>query len=58
MATINYKLIKNFFSSEELNLLQKYCYNKLDRNTDYEIDEEEILNDGEFIERYSINEAY
>ena len=39
MAPIKYKLIKNFFSSEELNLLQKYCYNKLD-GADYKIDEQ------------------
>ena len=38
MASINYKLIKNFFTKEELNILQKYCYNKLDENKDYAID--------------------
>jgi hypothetical protein len=38
MASVNYKLIKNFFSKEELELLQKYCYNKLDLNKDYELD--------------------
>ena len=38
MATVDYKLIKNFFSKEELGILQKYCYNKLDQNKDYEID--------------------
>jgi len=38
MAAVKYKLIKNFFSKEELNILQKYCYNKLDQNKDYEID--------------------
>ena len=38
MAPVKYKLIKNFFSKEELNILQKYCYNKLDQNKDYEID--------------------
>jgi len=32
------KLIKNFFTKKELNVLQKYCYNKVDQNTDYEID--------------------
>ena len=32
MAAVNYKLIKNFFSKEELNVYQKYCYNKLDEN--------------------------
>ena len=40
MATIDYKLIKNFFSKEELNVLQKYCYNKLDFNKDYVLDEQ------------------
>ena len=38
MATINFKVIKNFLSKEELNILQKYCYNKLDQNKDYKID--------------------
>jgi hypothetical protein len=38
MATIDNKLIKNFFNKEELNILQKYCYNKVDQNTDYKID--------------------
>ena len=37
MAPVNYKLIKNFFNKEELNILQKYCYNKLDKNKDYKI---------------------
>tara|TARA_R110002126_G_scaffold156415_1_gene303760 strand:+ start:535 stop:1053 length:519 start_codon:yes stop_codon:yes gene_type:complete len=41
MAAVNYKLIKNFFLKEELNVLQKYCYNKLDLNQDY------ILDDGQ-----------
>jgi len=40
MAAVNYKLIKNFFTKEELNILQKYCYNKLDENKNYEIDPE------------------
>jgi len=40
MATVNNKLIKNFFSEEELNVLQKYCYNKLDFNRDYVLDEQ------------------
>jgi alkylated DNA repair dioxygenase AlkB len=35
MASVNYKLIKNFFSKEELELLQKYCHIKLDINKDY-----------------------
>jgi len=38
MAAVNYKLIKDFFSKEELNLLEKYCYNKLDLNKDYTLD--------------------
>ena len=38
MAAVNYKLIKNFFSKEELNILEKYCYNKLDSNKDYSLD--------------------
>ena len=38
MATVDYKLIKNFFSKEELEILQKYCYNKLDLNKDYQLD--------------------
>jgi alkylated DNA repair dioxygenase AlkB len=38
MATVNYKLIKNFFSKVELDILQKYCYNKLDANKDYQLD--------------------
>tara|TARA_R110002072_G_scaffold246607_1_gene405851 strand:+ start:583 stop:1101 length:519 start_codon:yes stop_codon:yes gene_type:complete len=38
MAAVNYKLIKDFFSKKELEILQKYCYNKLDLNKDYEID--------------------
>jgi len=38
MAAVNYKLIKNFFSKEELNLLQKYCYNELDLNKNYVLD--------------------
>ena len=38
MATVDNKLIKNFFSKEELEVLQKYCYNKLDLNKDYKLD--------------------
>jgi hypothetical protein len=38
MATINYKIIKDFFSKEELNVLQKYCYNRIDFNKDYQVD--------------------
>ena len=40
MASIECKIIKKFFSKEELNLLQKYCYNKLDKNSDYELDDQ------------------
>jgi hypothetical protein len=38
MAAIKFKLIKNFFTQKELNVLQKYCYNKVDQSTDYKID--------------------
>jgi hypothetical protein len=38
MVAVNYKLIKNFFSKEELSILNKYCYNKLDENKDYKLD--------------------
>ena len=38
MATVDYKLIKNFFSKKELNVFKKYCYNKLDLNKDYRLD--------------------
>lgn len=38
MAAVDYKLIKNFFLKEELELLQKYCYNRLDLNKDYQFD--------------------
>jgi len=31
-------IIKKFFSKDELSLLQKYCYNKLDENKNYQID--------------------
>jgi hypothetical protein len=37
MAAVDYKLIKNFFSKEELKVYQKYCYNKIDENN-HEID--------------------
>ena len=30
--------IKNFFSDNEIKIIQRYCYNKLDANKDYEID--------------------
>ena len=38
MAAVNYKLIKNFFTQEELIIYEKYCYNKLDSNKDYTLD--------------------
>ena len=38
MAAVDYKLIKNFFSKKELEVLQKYCYHKLDSNKDYKLD--------------------
>jgi len=38
MATVNYKLIKNFLNKDELKVYQKYCYNKLDLNLDCFID--------------------
>jgi len=31
-------LIKNFFSKNELQILQKYCYNKLDASQDWVLD--------------------
>jgi hypothetical protein len=40
MATVNYKLIKNFFSKKELQILQKYCYKKLELNNYYTSDEQ------------------
>ena len=38
MATVDYKLIKNFFSKKEVEVLQNYCYNKLDMNRDYKLE--------------------
>jgi hypothetical protein len=38
MATVDYKLIKNFFNQDELKILDKYCYNKVDQNKDYDVD--------------------
>jgi len=38
MAAVNYKLIKNFFTNQELKILDKYCYNKVDENKDYQLD--------------------
>lgn len=38
MASINFKLIKNFFSDQELQVIQDYCFNKLDNDKDYRLD--------------------
>ena len=38
MAAVNYKLIKNFYSPDELYILQKYCFNKLDSHQNFQID--------------------
>tara|TARA_R100000988_G_C3969146_1_gene150534 strand:+ start:336 stop:869 length:534 start_codon:yes stop_codon:yes gene_type:complete len=38
MVAVKYKVIKNFFTKEELKLLEKYCYNKIDENKDYTVD--------------------
>jgi hypothetical protein len=38
MAAVEYKLIKNFLTKEELMIFQKYCYNKLDQNKDFVLD--------------------
>lgn len=38
MASIKNKIIKNFFDKKELQLLQKYCYNKLTLNDVYRMD--------------------
>tara|TARA_B100002019_G_C21259189_1_gene595683 strand:- start:505 stop:1062 length:558 start_codon:yes stop_codon:yes gene_type:complete len=38
MAAVNYKVIKNFFTEEELSILQKYCYIKLDDFKDHIIE--------------------
>ena len=40
MATIKHKLIKNFFSSDELKVYQKYCFNKLDQDKNYILSDE------------------
>ena len=39
MAAVKNKLIKNFFTKEELNLFQIYCSKRLNVNKDYIIDE-------------------
>jgi len=38
MARIENKIIKNFFSKKELDVLQKYCRNRLDEDTSYTLD--------------------
>ena len=40
MASIKLKVIKNFFTKEELPVIQEYCLSKLDSNKDYEIDDQ------------------
>ena len=32
MATLNFKVIKKFFNNDELLLLQKYCYKKVEES--------------------------
>ena len=38
MTPIKTKIIKNFFDKKELQILHKYCHNKLDSNKDYQLD--------------------
>lgn len=38
MAAVNSKLIENFFTKEELPILQKYCFNTLDVNQNIRIE--------------------
>ena len=38
MADIKHRLVKDFLTVNELILFQKYCYNKLDQNKDFQID--------------------
>ena len=38
MVGVKNKIIKQFFKKEELNIIQKYCYNKLDSNKDFILD--------------------
>ena len=38
MATVDFKIIKEFFNRDELDVYQNYCYNKLDQNKDFQID--------------------
>ena len=40
MAAVNFKLIKNFFTQKELDIFSRYCYNKLDQNKDYQLDDQ------------------
>ena len=35
MAAVKYKLIKNFFSKKELDLLQKYCFKSVNNSNNY-----------------------
>ena len=39
MATIKYKIIKKFFTKEELEVYQRYCYTELDHSS-YTIDDQ------------------
>ena len=38
MASVNFKIIKNFFSKEELAILKPYCYHQLDSDVGYILD--------------------
>ena len=38
MAPVEYKVIKNFYSQEELKILQSYCYIRVDQNKDFLVD--------------------
>ena len=40
MASVNFKLIKNFFNKDELKVYEKYCYNKVDQNKDFVLDDQ------------------
>jgi hypothetical protein len=40
MASVNFKLIKNFFNKDELKVYEKYCCNKVDENKDFVLDDQ------------------
>ena len=42
MVRIKNKLIKSFFTKQELELLEKYCHNKLDQHKDLKIDSQSL----------------